>query len=276
MPVGVRVGVRVGLQAGVAVGVSSDPLGGSAGMSSVARDATSLKYVPSTQAQWNTVLATAGLSSGPPSSIYLLQEASGNAADSAGALPLTAGGTVLYQQTVTGWARKGISTISGTPGTLLTTSAALPDIGTTSCALLAYVLLPTFAATLRTIAQLGDTFSAEASAELNGTPKTMIFQADPNTATGAVDATSVVRPIWFVVNRTGGVAALDTDLEELVAALTATPTGRQYLLGGDNLMSNQPDNCTYIYAVRFDGAAAELTKNQRRSVLQTLGWTIPW
>lgn len=273
--IGVRVGVKVGARAGVAVGVGEDQLAVTASLVGVAIDAASAKYVPANLTQWQTVMAAAGVGSGAPSSLYLLQEASGNAADSIGALPLTAGGTLAYQQAVPGWMRVGIKTTAGSVGTLLTTAAGLPDILTTSCSLLAYVLLPTFAATLRTVVQLGTPFNTEASAELNGTPKTMIFQCDPNTTVGAVDNTSVVRPIWITVNRTGIVSALDTDLEELTAVLSAA-AGKQYLLGGDNIMSNNPDNCTYIYAVRFDGAAAELTKSQRRSVLQTLGWTIPW
>lgn len=269
--------MNIGLRIGQRIGPTVGPGGGRVSMAGVARDATSNIYLPANASQWSTTLAVAGVSSGGPSSLYLLQEAAGNAADSIGAIALTAAGTLAYRQAITGWTAKGIATTAGVAGTLSSSSAGLPDISTTSCALLVYVLLPSGVATLRSVAQIGGpAFNTIAGAQLSSSPKKMVFQLDPNTTTGAVDNTSVVRMIWITVNRTAGTAALDTDLEELTATLTSTPTGKFYFLGGDNSSSEFPDNTTYLYAARFDGAAAETTKAQRRAVLRTLGWSIPW
>jgi hypothetical protein len=266
--IGPRLGPRLGL------------VGGGLTMGSVTRDATSLIYCPANATEWATTLAVAGIGSGGPSSVYLLQEPSGNAADAIGSFTLTAAGTLAYQQAVAGWTRKGIATTDATPGVLKTTSASLPDISTTSCAILAYVLLPVngSASPGRVVTQLGAAFNTKVSSNLQGAPKAMQGIADPNTVAGTADNTNVVRPVWIQVNRTAGTATIATNLERLTPTLTAIPTGKLMYLGGDNASSEFPGSCTYLYAARFDGAAAELSTAQLRSLLSTttLGWSIPW
>lgn len=267
---GLRTGVRSILRSGLNPGDSTVSMAG------VAQDATSGIYCPASAAQWTTTLAVAGITTGNPSSLYLLQEAAGNPADSIGAFTLTAAGTLLYQQPVTGWTRLGITTTDGVAGSLQSVSASLPDIATTSCLLLLYVLLPLNAAVARTVAQLGSSFSTSARAEVVGVPKNLRGELDPNVANGAADATSVVRLIMIMVDRTNAVGVIASDLETLSPALTATPAGKTMMIGGDNVISNQPPLATNTYAVRFDGAAAELTLAKRRALATTLGWSIPW
>ncbi len=68
----------------------------------------------------------------PPNSLWLFQEASGNAADSIGSLTLTANGTPLYQQTAGSFSRKGIK-FDETVNQRLTAAAGVgPNPTTTS------------------------------------------------------------------------------------------------------------------------------------------------
>ena len=244
-------------------------------MAGVAQDATRLVYLPATDAQWTQARAVAGDSAGNPSAIWLFQEASGSAADVLGNFNLTKSGTFAYQQAVADMATKGIMTTAGVAGAMISTSASLPDIATTSCALLMYVAMPASVAGTRALGQLGQPFGSTASAQLVPSKK-LNYALDPNTATGGEDPTTVTRPIWITVDRTNNAGTLCSDLENLTATLTATPSSKEVMVGGDNVMSFFPDTCTYTYGALFVGAAAERTLAQRRALLTTLGWSIPW
>lgn len=274
--IGPRIGVRIGPRIGLAVGVGADTISpGDLAAAGVTRDATRLVYLPASATEWATTLTAANDTKGGPTSIWRMQQTSGDAIDELGNFNLTATGTLLYQQIVSDMATKGISTVQGIAGVLASTAAGLPDISTTSCSLLMYVAMPAIVATTRAIGQLGQPFAFTASAQLVPTKK-LRFALDPNIATGADDLTTVTRPIWITVDRTNGVASLDSDLETLTAPLTSTPSSREVMIGGDNLVSWLPDTFTYPYAVLFVGAAAERTTAQRRTLLTTLGWSPLW
>src|SRR5262245_47294003 len=103
MPYGAKYGGQYDVRRGAVYGPSSKAL------SAVSRDATSNILVPANAAEWAQVLASAGISSGGPSALWLFQEASGNPADSVGSFTLTASGTPTYQAAVSGWTRKAIT-----------------------------------------------------------------------------------------------------------------------------------------------------------------------
>lgn len=91
--------VRSGIISGVIPGIQSSILANPNVASSVPRDGPANVAVPQSGSDWNAL----GLPA--PTHQWLGQEASGNLADSVGAIALVAGGTPLYQQAVAGWTR---------------------------------------------------------------------------------------------------------------------------------------------------------------------------
>lgn len=267
-----RSGVRSTLRSGL------NPSDSAASLAGVTRDATSGIYCPANATEWASVLAVAGITSGGPSALWLMQEASGNPADFIGSFTLTASGTLLYQQAVTGWTRKGIQTTAGVGGIMQSAAAGLPDIATQSCLLLGYVGCAAIVGTTRTLMQMGTIFAACATAQLAvGAPNRRArYELDPNTTTGADDASTAVRPYAIKVDRTGSVGALYTDLEKLAPALAANPAGKTVLFGGDNAQTNFPDICQYVYGAALFLGAAEISDANMRLLYQTLGWTVSW
>lgn len=245
-------------------------------MAGVAQDATSSKFLPATAGQWTTTLTFAGVTNTGPSAIWLLQDASGNPADVLGAFPLTAAGTLAYQQTVTGWTAKGINTTAGSPGgTLISTAAGLPSINTNSALLLAYVQPQAdITGASRTLMGLGTTFDNDCSLHYNVSDQ-MFCKGATNVATSGADtATGVVRPYVLKIDRTGGVIAGYSDAEKLAPAIGGT--GKRVLLGGANVQELFSMTASYVYAALFINTAAEISDADVKKILQALGWTVAW
>lgn len=238
-------------------------------MAGVTKDATSNVYVPANATEWMTALTAAGISSGGPSALYLLQEASGNPADSIGAFPLTAAGTGLgYQAAVSGWSRKGVSFTDGGTGILSSGSTSLPDVSTTSHLLLAYVSMPAAApAAQRNLTKVGST---GAQTRINTTPR--LVEVAGSTVTGNATPTGAVRPIVVKIDRSASAAVAYSDQEKLSASLTGL-TGKGLALGNAGFSSAA---MTVIYGASFHAAAAELTDSNIKTLLQTLNWSIAW
>jgi len=274
--IGSRTGLRCGVVGGSRNGSGVDELGGGASnpMAGVAQDATSGKYMPASSAQWTTTMAAAGIGSGNPSLLWLGQEASGNLADSIGAFAGTANITA-YQQAVAGWAAKAFTLGAGAIANVVTTSASLPDISTTSCLMLGYVLFPASASTNLSVVTMGTTFGAQAFANLNATPK-LVGGADPNTVAGTANPFGGVHPLVVQVNRGGSAAVICTEQEKLTPTLAANPAGKKLWLGGDSSQTWAAAGTGHLYTAAFFGTAAELSVAQLRTLLQTLGWSVAW
>lgn len=265
MPILARVGphgVRVGPRLGSSNDGVSDPMAG------VSRDATSLIYCPASSAEWLTTLAAAGLSSAfAPSSLYLLQEAAGNPADSIAARTLTRTGVVTYQDPTTGWSRLGIAWADGGNATLLNADASLPDVSTTSHMLLAYVDMPTAApGVARAFGGVGTTMTA---ARISTTPRVQVVAGA--TANGIANPVNAARPLLIQVNRTAGTATVSTDQEEVSTVNLTGVTGQRIGWGGVGVLT---PNMTLMYLASFEGAAAEMSTAQKRALLQRLGYTV--
>src|SRR5206468_3997244 len=100
--------------------------------SSVTKDATSMWYVPANSTEWTNLLSGTGFAN--PDDSWLMQESSGNLADSIGTRTLTATGTISYQVAATGWTRKGIKVAD--KSTSAYASTTIPNVNTTSGTLL--------------------------------------------------------------------------------------------------------------------------------------------
>lgn len=269
--IGPRVGAKVGPRVGVAVGIGTDELA-AGGMAGVARDATSGIYCPATAAQWTQTLGVAGIASGNPSVLYLLQEASGNIADSIGTFTGTATGTgFTYSNVEAGWSRVGVGMTDAATGQWLNTSASLPDPATTSMLMLTYANVTNTPAAARLVTRMAGTTTIRA--QITTTPRAQII-AGANTATGTTsDPHGAVRPWVLKHNVTASAQALYTDQEKVVPTFAAL-SGKQILLGGSAAVAAATTH--YLYSAVFFAAAAELTDAQVKKLLQTLGWTPAW
>lgn len=266
MAIGTR-SLHIGPQFGPAMGAIG------LSMASVTLDAASGKYCPATPAEWAVVLAIAGITSGGPSAIYLMQEASGNLADSVDSFTLTASGTGLgYQAAVAGWTRKAVTTTAAGTGVFASASASLPDISTTSHMAIAYAKVTTQAVATRDVVSVGAagttmrTMSVATSGVLRGA-------CAANVANGAADAGGVVRPWCPQINRTAAAAAACTDAERVTPAISAGATGKGIGVGN---VGSSCITASFLYRADFFAAAAEWTAAQMRTVLTVLGWTVLW
>lgn len=249
-------GIRSGLRSTMRAGVNP-------GAAAVAdADATSGIYVPSSAAQYTALGLTA------PDALWLMQEASGNLADSIGAIPLAPGGTVTYDNALAGWSRKFVGTSDGVAGYFNTMSASLPNPASASILVLLYANVTAIPAAIR---QLLEMFTGpNGRIRINTTPRTVLY-LDPASATGTANPVGAVRPYVFKYDFTNSLCSAYTDQEKLSVAFSAE-VGKSLLIGG----SSVPPTARYGYAASWFNAAAEMSDASVKSMLQTLGWTIPW
>lgn len=274
MSIGARIGSRVGPGVGSRVGSAfyNSPLAG------IPRDATNGVYRPGTLAQWNQVLTAAADSVGSPFFFCGLGQASGNDTDTIGGLTFTRGGTVgniLFQQTLTGMSAVGVRLPRDTDCTFFTTSATLPDISTGDLLVMgtAYIPSPGPTSTPSTAVQLGTTFGADATLQMDTTPRIKAVMSAATT-NGTANPLGQLTPWAVLVDRTNTRGAMLTKQEALAVAVGGS--GKNLLIGGDNIQSWLSSGWTYCDVVAFQGASARRTNNQIKTIWQTLGWSVAW
>ena len=263
--IGTRVGAKVGAFVGGAVGIGADPISVSNPLASVRRDATSGVYMPATLAQFDTLLAAAGLTGGP-FAIGLCQEASGNLA-TVGGYTFTASGTgVTYQQTVSGWATKGITTADAGTIVFTNTDAGLPNIASESLAVMSLTKFNSAPGTFRDVHGMGTTTKQRLFVKSG--PEMQMFADGNGTTLSGVDPTGQVRPFVNQHDITNSVERFITNQEAMACTFTATPTGKSIeLFGGANASSD----ATHVYLVLFRGTAANKSPAQWASLFTTMG-----
>lgn len=267
--IGLRVGLNVGPRVGIAVGASENEIAPPApgGIAGVTEDPTNANYYPANAAEWTLFMAAIGLSTGNPSSVWNLQEASGNAADSIGGVALTANSITLYRQPVPGASRLCIRGVDGTANSNLRNITTAPNPSLTSCLLLAFVDLPTTPAAIRDMIAL----ATNSDVRYNTTGKLRLFagaNADLLNAPGASQRWIALRS-----NLTLTTVTAFTDQEKFPGTWVLPTNASHVALGGDN--ASMPA-AGFAYACEFTGAAAEMTDAQVKTLLQGLGATIPW
>src|SRR6185436_7096847 len=242
--IGIRAGLAAGARAGLAAGISADAITtGSSSMSGVTRDATSSVYVPASAAEWTVTMAVAGIATGNPAALWLCQEASGNLADSIGANTLTvAGASYAYRQATT-------VLLYG----IVTMPAAAP-------------------AANRRLAHLDGTTGA--IVQFSTTPRLQCVTggAGGSTVSGTANPVNATRPIIACVNRTANTAKVYSD-QEKIAGTQGTYSGVSIGWGSS---SGTTPAMGLLYSAMWTGSAAEMSDAQIKTLLQTLGWTIPW
>lgn len=266
---GLRFGLWGGPRIGPATGINQDAIDppASSGIAGVTRDTGDGNYYPANAAEWTILMAAAGLGTGNPSSVWNLQEASGNCADSVGAITLTANNITLYQQTFPGATRKCIRGVDGTANSNLRNVTTAANPSTTSCLLLARVDIPATPALIRDVIAL----ATNSDLRYNTTGKLRLFagaNADLVNTPGASQRWVALRS-----NLTATTVTAFTDQEKFAGTWVLPTNAAHVALGGDN--ASMPA-AGFAYACEFTGAAAEMTDAQVKTLLQTLGAIIPW
>ena len=263
--------IRVGPRTGPRVGLVGD----SAGIPGVTRDATNLNYYPASASEWTALLSFASLATGNPNSTWTCQESSGNLLDSINTVHLTpqvAGH--LYQQTVTGASRKGVRGVDGTSNQRWDNTTNAPNANLTSVGLLMFIAFPAAPATISGIAQpVGTTADGTLRWATGGQLRLLSGGTAANLSNSVANRQTWV---YFQHNRTAGTVKVYTDQEKFSGTYSLPASGTNALLGGSGGAAGPISAATYAYAAEFTGAAAEHSDAQVKTLLQTLGATIPW
>ncbi len=233
-------------------------------------DGTSGKALPRNVGEWTALMAAAGIVKGNPSLLWNLGQAGGIAVDAIGTFNggITGSG-MTFRQTVSGWTTKGVAFADSANGTFVNTDAGLPDLSTTSLLVIGYAVVSAPTANLA-LYKVGTTTNIRAFIR-TGTVRTQIAHG-ANSVTGTVVPTGQVRPFVMRHDKTAGTAMFATDQEKLAPTFSATVTGKSIQIADASL--SVP--ATHIMLVAFFGAAAEMTDAEVKTLLTTMGWTIPW
>lgn len=238
----------------------------------VTKDATSGIRCPASSAEWTSLMSVAGLATGNPGSLWLDQQASGSIADSIGAVTCTLDvASPTYQSAVTGWSRLSLRNTDGTSLQRWFNTTTAPNPRTTSTLQFAYIEFPAAAPVL----QRGIMAKAGAGAQdvrLDTTGK--IAFVDGATTLTANVVSNAVHPVMFLTNITNSTSKLFLDTEKVTGTFVLPANGA--FIGFGAVSTATAAGCAFLYSGEFSGAAAELTDAQIKTILQTLGWTIPW
>lgn len=226
-------------------------------------DAASGKAVPATSAEWSAFKSANGLSIGTPDSLWLFQEASGNPADTFGVIPLTAAGSVLYRQSVSGWTRNGVGFTDGVAAQFSSSSVSLPS--GTSQTILCLATVPAAPAANRELY-----VGPNAILRLNSTPR-VVAVAGGGTAIGTADYTGGVRPYAYRINTTALSNTVMTNQEKLVPAYAA-PVGRMLRFGSASVAAAG----TIVWACAWYNDNAKISDANMKALLVAMGYSIPW
>ena len=239
-------------------------------MAGVSRDASSGVYAPATAAEWQTAFAAAGISGGTPSNLWLLQEASGDLADSVGDGTLT-NASMSYQQSVSGWTRKAMTSPDLDAPYMMfnATGSSMPDLSAESGLLLTYAGITAAPAADRCVLLLGGS-NSRGIVTSGLAPK---MNNGTNTATGAANVGTAVRPWVLRHNVTASTSSVFTNQEKVAPTFAASAGGKKVFFNG---AVETAAGAQFLYAACFKGSSAELSDAQLRTLLQRLGWSVAW
>jgi uncharacterized repeat protein (TIGR01451 family) len=240
----------------------------------VTKDATAAVYLPANSTEWSNFTTRKGLTGFTPLEVFSCQEASGNLAGAAGTLTLTVSGTASYQQTKSGWSRKFVTMADAGSVNFTTTQAALPDVSTTSGAILMLGTVTGTPAATRNIMTLGAS-ATPAALQATTTPKASTVSIS-NTATGATTMTANT-PIFLelTIDRTNSNVTGFTNADKMIPTFNGTMAGKKMSIGPSTVSSNSPP-LGFGYIVIFSGSNAEHTSTQWKSLYSALGLTPGW
>jgi hypothetical protein len=234
------------------------------------KDADSDIYVPASPAEY------AALGLVQPLEIFELQESSGNCVGSTLGTVLTPNNTPLYQQAVTGWARKGIRG-DGATGNQQFTGTLAANPGVDDVAVLCYIGNATPDGGVRGIMGIGTTPHDVGMTVYNDGATHYRYHNSPagsaNDTNENYDTGGHV--LLLVQDNTNGVARWITELEARTPLYGLCSSGTVFGFGG---IGGTFAQITIMYCAVFTGAAARSLRTNAgaKAFLEALGWTIPW
>ncbi len=233
-------------------------------------DLASGKAVPTNTTEWMDLIAARSLGGAPPSSVWQMQESTGNLADSIGSVTLSPLNLPTYTNVISGWTRVGVGTRDTTQNNGFL-SKATGNLNGTSYLLLLYVQVLAPANGDRAIAAIGE----NADYRYVGLTSTNRYQANGigvTPVTGTVDVGTEVRPVLLRVNSTTFQHTVYTDQEKITAAWVSPSGVGNNLVIGNGAFGSAP--ARYLYGALWSGASAEMSDATIKAMLQAMGWTI--
>lgn len=223
-------------------------------------------YVPQTAAEM------ASLGNAAPDHVWLLQEPSGNLADSAGTATLTGAGTRLYQQTIPGWETKAIGTVYTTQGYWYSQDPSLPDLSTTSQTYLLFWRFNSAPASTQHISLNGLTGPGNGALQLRSDAdcKPVVYRGTTLGRTTFGYCDGVVHALMVSYDRTNSVLTITTERERKVEMFAAA-TGAEVMIGGVHNLDQQ-----FLAAYAWDGVNGEMTAQQQWDLVASLGFAMEW
>lgn len=234
-------------------------------------DPASGKACPTNATEWTAFLAAKGLSIAPPAGLWLMQESSGNLADSIGSVSLAPFGspTPSYRRAVTGWTRSAVATTDGIAAGFLNASApSLPDTSVTSMTVLVFYATESAPAGARSL-MFGGSGSVLAYANVGiDTTRHLSLTVTPNAATGTVDYGATVFPLIMKIDTTHLEQKIVTK-QETIAPTYAQRSARGIYIGGASAPA--PD-ARFLYMAAWYGTSAEFDDATAKALIAALGF----
>lgn len=258
------------LRSGLVSGLNGELVSGSGsspGVPGVTQDPANLNYYPASDAEWSALMTFAGLATGNPGNIWTLQGA-GNASDTG-----TPGGCTLTntfgspQSAVTGATRLGYKHTDGGVDKKLIGTTGAPNPRLVSTILLAFIDFGATPALTR------DLMGVQTGAIINFADSGKLSIVAGATATTVSTYNGTQHWVAMRTNITASTITLFTGLEVLVGTFVLPNNGSAIWFGGHTGLSSA---ACYAYGAEFNGAAAELSNAQVKTLLQALGETVLW
>ncbi len=226
-------------------------------------------YVPRDAADF------AQLSLPAPNSLWRCQEAGGNLADSIGSLTLTANGSPLYNQAVPSWTRTAAAFNQTAAQRFAAAGGVGPNPAVTSVAWLFYMVMDTAPGGLRGVLNIGgnvavgllNTGAQPLRLSVNG------VTVDDVTTDPVAD--NAVHPIMIVHDIVATTTTLYTNEAATPGTFAAATDGTKGI-GAGVFSASPPALSGALWGAMWSGAAAQMNTAAVRTLLQGLGWTIPW
>lgn len=256
---GIRSGLQSGLRSGLNPGTEEPPAD---------LDVIADVYVPSSDAQWVALGETA------PDSGWMCSEGSGNLADYNAALTLTATTTPTYGQTTIYFTRPGVGLDDAAADRFIAGTGVGPDY-TEAQLWLFYVSLRVEAAAARIIGGACRIASSTDNARLVLNPSAGVNRLSVNcdavTINGTADHTVGGHVFAFKYDPDNSAVVGYSELEKVTGTFSAALVSGEKGIGGN---ANADMVCHAAWLWR--GVKAHKSDAQVKTLLQTLGWTIPW
>jgi len=238
----------------------------------VTKDATLGWYFPNSSTEWTNFIARKGLAMSVPDHLWLMQEASGNLADSIGSMTMTANASPAYQQTLTGVSRKGVQFTDNTANQRFGAAASSGDnVSTTSVLYVWFVKAGTASGTH--IAGAVDTSTFEGLQLATGALRLSVNSVTATTANTNYPSKALF-PLALGNDRANSANALWTDAEKLSVTYFSIAADGIKSIGSPNATGVAP--LTTVYGFGLVGAHAENQNANLKATLQAMGVTIGW